>query len=207
MPRQPVLISIAVVMSAAAACTGEEHAAEPDPLQESPAPEVIEPTDARDDVESEVEVDGESLDDWVTVTDELSGATFLLPDPTEPLTDTALTRDGDEVALRNYSATTDDGIELGFNIIDASGESYDLDAGVAGVANTLDGEVVSSVETEVSGQEAVDVEMTYGEDMVVLFTLIPTDDHVMQTLASGPEAERPAVEATFEQLNESLEVH
>lgn len=205
MPRQPVLISIAVVMSAAAACTGEEHVAEPDTLQESPAPEVIEPTGARDDAESEV--DGESLDDWVTVTDEPSGATFLLPDPTEPLTDTALTRDGNEVALRNYSATTDDGIELGFNIIDASGESYDLDAGVAGVANTLDGEVVSSVETEVSGQEAVDVEMTYGEDMVVLFTLIPTDDHVMQTLASGPEAERPAVEATFEQLNESLEVH
>jgi hypothetical protein len=28
----------------------------------------------------------------------------------------------------------------------------------------------------------------------------------MQTLASGPESERPAVEATFEQLTESLEV-
>jgi hypothetical protein len=29
----------------------------------------------------------------------------------------------------------------------------------------------------------------------------------MQTLASGPDSERPAVESTFEQLTESLEVH
>jgi hypothetical protein len=42
--------------------------------------------------------------------------------------------------------------------------------------------------------------------MFVVFTLISTEDYVMQTLASGPESERPAVEATFEQLTESLEV-
>ncbi|HEU4541554.1 MAG TPA: hypothetical protein VFR23_10565 [Jiangellaceae bacterium] len=209
MPRQPVLIFIAVVMSAsAAACGGDEPTAETTAVRESPAPDTAATGDpSAPDSTLEDDADGESLDNWVAITDGPSGATFLLPDPAEPLADTAITEDGGEVALRNYSATTDNGIELGFNIIDTPGDSYDLDAGVEGVANTLGGEVVSSVDTEVSGQEAVDVEMTYGDDMFVLFTLVPTEDYVMQTLASGSESERPAVEATFEQLTESLEVH
>jgi hypothetical protein len=45
----------------------------------------------------------------------------------------------------------------------------------------------------VAGSPAVDVEMTYGEDKVVLFQLVSTDEHVMQTLVSGPESEREAV--------------
>ena len=102
--------------------------------------------------------------------------------------------------------TTDEGIEVGFNIIETPGDTYDLEAGIAGVANTLGGEILSSEDTELFGQHAVDVEMSYGDDMFVVFTLISTEDYVMQTLASGPESERPAVEATFEQLTESLEV-
>lgn len=199
MPRQLVLMSLAVIVAvSAAACGRVEPAAQLAVAEEPPAAEPSAPADT--------EADGRPLDDWVTVTDEPSGATFQLPDPTEPHADTAPTGDGGEVTLRNYSATTDDGIELGFNIIDTPGDSYDFYAGVEGVASTLGGQVVSSVGTEVAGEEAVDVELTYGEDMFVLFTLISTEDHVMQTLASGPESERPAVEATFEQLTESLEV-
>ncbi len=205
MPRQLVLTSIAIIVAvSAAACGRAEPAAQPAAVQKPPAAESAETTEPA--VPADTEADGEPLDDWVTVTDEPSGATFQLPDPAEPQADTAPTGDGGEVTLRNYSATTDDGIELGFNIIDTPGDSYDLDAGVEGVASTLGGEVVSSVDTEVAGQGAVDVELTYGEDMFVLFTLVSTEDHVMQTLASGPESERPAVEATFEQLTESLEV-
>jgi hypothetical protein len=193
-----------VVAAFVVACGGDEIATQPAAAQEPPATEAVGAAERQEDGGDTEEA---LLDDWVTVTDEPSGATFQLPDPAEPNVNTATTDDGGEVALRNYAAITDDGIELGFNIIDTPGDAYDLEAGVEGVATTLGGEVVSSVHTEVSGQEAVDVEMTYGDDRFVLFTLISTDEYVMQTLASGPESERPAVEATFEQLNESLEVN
>jgi len=207
MPRQPVLISIAIVMVASAACGDDGPAAERADINEARATddEII---DADTDTDgSEEPTADQPPDDWVIVTDEPSGATFLLPDRTEPLKDTAITDDGGEVELRNYAATTDDGIEVGFNIIETPGDSYDLEAGIAGVANTLGGEILSSEDTEVSGLDAVDVEMSYGNDMFVMFTLISTEDHVMQTLASGPDSERPAVESTFEHLTESLEVH
>ena len=202
MPRQPVLISIAVVMAATAGCGDDEPATGPTATtSRAPDDAIIGP-----DTESGGPAADQPPDDWVTVTDEPSGVIFLLPDRTEPKTDTAVAEDGGEVELRNYAATTDDGIEVGFNIIETPGDSYDLEAGIAGVANTLDGEILSSEQAVVSGQEAVDVEMTYGDDMFVMFTLISTEEFVMQTLASGPESERPAVVATFEQLTESLDV-
>lgn len=201
MLRQPVLISIAVVMAATAGC-GDEPAAEPTAPKSRATDDAI----TGPDTESGEPAADQRPDDWVTVTDEPSGVSFLLPDRTEPKSDTAVAEDGGEVELRNYAATTDDGIEVGFNIIETPGDSYDLEAGIAGVANTLDGEVLSSEQTVVSGQEAVDVEMTYGDDMFVMFTLISTEQFVMQTLASGPESKRPAVVATFEQLTESLDV-
>lgn len=192
-------------MFASAACGVDGPAAEPTDINESGASgdEIIDP-DALHEGSDEPAANRPA--GWVTVTDEPSGATFLLPDPTEPLKDTAVTEDGGEVELRNYAVTTDDGIEVGFNIIETPGDSYDLEAGIAGVANTLGGEILSSEDTELLGQHAVDVEMSYGDDMFVVFTLISTEDYVMQTLASGPESERPAIEATFEQLTESLEV-
>jgi hypothetical protein len=205
MPRQLVLISIAVVMVASAACGDDGPAAEPADINESHATDEIIDADTDNEGSDEPAAD-QPPDDWVSVTDEPSGATFLLPDRTEPLKDTAITGDGGEVELRNYTATTDDGIEVGFNIIETPGDSYDLEAGIAGVASTLGGEVLSSEDTELLGQDAVDVEMSYGDDMFVMFTLISTEDFVMQTLASGPDSERPAVEATFEQLTDSLEV-
>jgi hypothetical protein len=144
---------------------------------------------------------------WVSITDEPSGARFSLPTRAEPLEDTATVEDGSEVLLRNYSSVALDGVvEVGFNIIDTHGGDYDLDAGVAGVADTLGGEVVSSVDTEVDGRPAVDVEMTYGADKIVLFQLVSAGEHIMQTLASGPTSEREAVEITYRKLNESLEV-
>lgn len=205
MPRQPLLISIALVMIASAACGDDGPAVERADINESreTGDEIIDP-DTLNEGSDEPAADRPA--GWVTVTDEPSGATFLLPDPTEPLKDTAVTEDGGEVELRNYTVTTDDGIEVGFNIIETPGDSYDLEAGIAGVANTLGGEILSSEDTELLGQHAVDVEMSYGDDMFVVFTLLSTEDYVMQTLASGPESERPAVEATFEQLTESLEV-
>lgn len=205
MPRQLVLISIAVVMLALTACGNDRPAAERPDINESRATDEIIDSDTDNDGLDEPAAD-QPPDDWVSVTDEPSGATFLLPDRTEPAEDTAIAEDGGQVELRNYAATTDDGIEVGFNIIETPGDTYDLEAGIAGVASTLGGKILSSEETEVSGLDAVDVEMSYGNDMFVMFTLISTEDYVMQTLASGPDSERPAVESTLEQLTESLEV-
>lgn len=202
-------------MAAFAACGDGGPAGGPGSSNETPATydETID-TDAGSDEptadpapdRAPAEAPDEAPDDWVIITDEPTGATFLLPDRTEPLTDTAVTEHGGEVQLRNYEAMTDGGIEVGFNIIETPGDSYDVEAGIAGVANAIGGEVLESEDTVVSGQDAVDVEMSYGNDMFVMFTLIPTEDYVMQALASGPEPDRPVVEATLERLTESLDV-
>lgn len=145
---------------------------------------------------------------WVTVVDEPSGARFALPGRVDRRDDAATIDDGSEVPLRNYAAVADGGtVEVGFNVIDAPGELYDFAAGVAGVEKSLDGSVVKASDTEVDGHRAVDVELTYGDGMLVLFQLIRTDEHIMQPLASGRESERGSVEATFEKLNTSVEVN
>jgi hypothetical protein len=52
--------------------------------------------------------------------------------------------------------------------------------------------------------DALDVEVSYGTDNVVLF-LVDADEHVLQPLVAGPESRRAVVEKTFEQLTESLD--
>ncbi len=207
MPRHLAATSIAVVAAASVVACGDDEpaigpAASQQPLvaDTATAEVLVDPYSGRGDDQDE------ASDEWVTVTDELSGATFQLPDPSQPDSNTAVTEDGTEVALRNYSATTDGGIEVGLNIIDTPGDSYDLEAGVEGVADSLGGEVVATAESEVAGQDAVGVTMAYGGDKLVLYALISTEDHVLQTLAAGPESERPAIEAAYEHLNGSLEV-
>jgi hypothetical protein len=145
-------------------------------------------------------------DGWVPLVDEPSGAQFALPGEPEAHTDSLPADDGSEVPLRNYVSVAEGGlVEVGLNVLDVPGESYDLDAGVTGVAQTLGAEVVSAVDTDVGGNPAVEVELSYGANMLVRFQLISTDEHVLQTLASGPESEREAVEATFQLLNDSLD--
>ena len=157
----------------------------------------------------EVQPTGEPTSDeaeWFIITDQPSGITFTMPEQIDAQSNTATVADGTSVALRNYSAMTVDDIEVGFNVIDTPGEEYDFDAGIEGVATTLGGEVVSRTETEVAGGPAVDVEMTYGDGYIVFFQLVTGDEHIVQSLASGPQSERAAVEVTYEQLSESVEV-
>lgn len=142
--------------------------------------------------------------EWASITDEPSGITFTMPEHTEPQTNSATVGDGSSVSLRNYSAMTDGEIELGFNVIDTPGADYDFDAGIQGVAGSLDGEVVTRSETEVDGNPAVDVEMTFGEGYIVFFQLVTGEEHIVQALASGPESERDAVRQTYQQLSGSV---
>ena len=206
MPRTSLLslFVASVVAASLTGCGGDD--AEPDAAAQASPPAEEAAPDPEDEHEAD-EGDGEVQDDWVSITDEPSGAQFSLPADVEPLENTATIGDGSEVLLRNYSSTALDGVvELGFNIIDTDGSDYDLVAGVAGVASTLGADVVSTVDTKVDGRPAVDVEMSYGEDKIVLFQLVSTEEHIIQTLASGPTSEREAVEITYEKLNESLEV-
>ena len=133
-------------MVASAACGDDGPAAEPANINESHATDEIIDADTDNEGSDEPAAD-QPPDDWVSVTDEPSGATFLLPDRTEPLKDTAITGDGGQVELRNYTATTDDGIEVGFNIIETPGDSYDLEAGITGGAKNPGGEIGSSGDT------------------------------------------------------------
>jgi hypothetical protein len=111
------------------------------------------------------------------------------------------------VTLRQYTATAAGGtVEVGFNVLDTYGGAYDLDVGVREVATTLDGQVVSSRPADIDGHDAVNVELSYGGDNVVLFQLVSADEHVLQPLVAGPASRRDVVERTFEQLTESLDV-
>ncbi len=145
--------------------------------------------------------------DWTTLTDEPSGTQFALPGRVDKWNDTTAVDGGSEVTLRNYMSAAPGGdVKLGFIVLDTPGESYDLDAGVAGVEESLDGTVVKSTDIEVDGYRAVDVELSYGADMLVRFQLIRADDHVIQPLATGRESVRKQVERAFDKLNMSVEV-
>lgn len=209
MTRRPALtVLVAAILAVWLAGCASDPAANPAPSPASSTPDGTMPRlpatgDARPGG-----TDREGGRGWATLTDGPSGASFALPGRVDRWEDTAAVDDGSEVPLRNYSATADDGmVELGFNVIDTPGESYDLDAGVGGVEESLDGAVVDSTDTEVDGYSAVDVELSYGDDMLMLFQLIRADEHVMQPLVSGPEADRGTVEAAYEQLNTSVEVN
>ncbi|HEY9378206.1 MAG TPA: hypothetical protein VIQ02_14065 [Jiangellaceae bacterium] len=144
---------------------------------------------------------------WVTVTDEPSGARIALPEKTKPASDTAADANGSQVTFRQYEATAAGGaVEVGFNVLDTRGGTYDLDTGVREVATSLHGQVVSARPTDIDGHDAVNVEVSYGEDNVVLFQLVSADEHVLQPLVAGPASRRDVVEDTFEQLTESLDV-
>ena len=144
---------------------------------------------------------------WVTVVDEPSGARIALPEKSEPAADTAADANGSQVTLRQYAATAAGGsVEVGFNVLDTRGGSYDLDTGVREVATSLHGQIVSTQPTETDGHDAVSAEISYGADNLVLFQLVNADEHVLQPLVAGPASRRNVVEETFEQLTESLDV-
>jgi hypothetical protein len=144
---------------------------------------------------------------WVTVTDEPSGARIALPEKSEPASDTAADANGSQVTLRQYAATAADGaVEVGFNVLDTRGGSYNLDTGVREVASSLHGYIVSQQPSDIDGHDAVNVEVSYGADNVVLFQLVNADEHVLQPLVAGPASRRDVVEETFEQLTDSLDV-
>jgi hypothetical protein len=144
---------------------------------------------------------------WVTVTDEPSGAQIALPAGARPLSDTAADAVGSPVTLRQYAATAAGGaVEVGFTVLDTEGGSYDLDTGVREVASSLDGQVVSARPTDIDGHAALEAEVSYGTDNVVLFQLVDADDHVLQPLVAGPASRRDVMEETYEQLTGSLDV-
>src|SRR5215207_3103957 len=116
-------------------------------------------------------------DGWVTVTDQPSGAQIALPEGAQPSADTATDANGSQVTLRHYAATAAGGaVEVGFNVLDTDGGSYDLDTGVREVASSLYGRVVSARPTDIDGHDARDVEVSYGTDNVVLFQLVDADE-------------------------------
>jgi hypothetical protein len=199
----------AVLLSAAAltlsACGGSD---DPDPSADTgttPVGTASEPTESAAAAEPSEQATGDADDaEWVAITDEPSGITFSMPEAIEAQANSATVADGTSVALRNYSVMVEGDVELGFNVIDTAGEGYDFDAGIQGVADTLGGDVVSTTETEAGGYPAVDVEMTYGEGYIVFFQLVTGEEHIVQSLASGPESQRAAVQQTHQQLSDSV---
>lgn len=202
-----VLLSTAAL--ALSACGGSD---DPDPSSvdtgATPAGSDSEPSTAETDepAESAEPTEQATADEteWVAITDEPSGITFTMPELVEPQANDAAVGEGASVALRNYTTMAEEDIEVGFNVIDTPGADYDFDAGIQGVANSLGGEVVSTTEAEVDGNEAVDVEMTYGEDYIVFFQLATGEEHIVQSLASGRQGERDAVQQTYRQLTDSV---
>lgn len=195
-----VLLSAAVL--ALSACGGSDDSDPPADAGTTPAATVSESTASADPEPTEQATADES--EWIVITDEPSGITFEMPERAEPQANSATVADGTPVDLRNYSLMTDGDVELGFNVIDTPGKDYDFDAGINGVAATLGGEVVSTTETQVDGNAAVDVEMTYGEGYIVFFQLVTGKEHIVQALASGPEDERAAIQRTYQQLSDSV---
>lgn len=142
---------------------------------------------------------------WTVVTDEPSGIEVGMPEAVDAQEQDAPTSDGGTMTARSYFTVADEVVELGFNVLDLSGGSYDLETGVQGVVDQIGGTVEDKQEITVDGHDAIQAEATF-EGGVAVFQLIVLDDHVLQPLVASAEEDRDTAQEYFDQLTGSIDL-
>jgi hypothetical protein len=169
--------------------------------------------DAAEDESADDEADDDAVDgidspgDWVLVTDEPSGISVAMPEEVAPEEQQTPSGDGELMTARSYFTLDADGIvEVGFNVLDLDGGTYDLEAGLQGVVDQIEGTVERSDTITVHGNEGVEAEVSFGPSYVTTFQLIALDDHVLQPLVSSEQENSDHAEEYFEQLIGSIDL-
>lgn len=143
---------------------------------------------------------------WTVVIDEPSGIAVAMPEDVDPQEQDSPTSDGGTMKLRSYFMVADDIVEVGFNVLDLGGGTYDLDAGLEGVVGQIGGTVEDKEEITVDGHEAVQVEATVGDGAMTIFRLIVLDGHVLMPMVSSAEENHDQAEEYFGQLTGSIDL-
>jgi len=141
----------------------------------------------------------------VPVTDESSGVTAELPELVEPEEQQLELAEGEPLTLRSYTSS-DGTAEVALNVLDVGSAEFNLNEGLTGTVEAIQGDLVNESTTEVDGYPARTGEITVGGNTTVFVQLIALDEHVVQPLVAGPTEAREEVEASFAALLESLEI-
>jgi hypothetical protein len=142
---------------------------------------------------------------WTVIDDEPSGIAVALPEEVDPQEQDSPTADGGTMTSRSYFLVQD-GVEVGFNVLDLGGGTYDLEAGLEGTAGAIDGEIARSEPITVAGYDGLEAEVTFRDEFVAVFQLILLDDHVFQPMVSTEQSNREAADELFGQLLDSVDL-
>lgn len=147
---------------------------------------------------------GVDVSGWVEVTDADSGIALMMPQTVEPQDIESPTPDGGAMEGRSYFVV-DAGVEVGYNVLGLDGRTYDLEAGLEGVAEAVNGTVASSESITVDGHDGIEAEIDMDEAFATL-QMIVVDDYVLQPLVATEDANRDTAEAYFTELVDSIDV-
>ncbi|MFF3677094.1 hypothetical protein ACFYYS_24350 [Streptomyces sp. NPDC002120] len=152
--------------------------------------------------------------EWVKTTDPPSGITAELPGKAKVRKASVPTAGGESVEARGYGLDTPEGA-VGFTVHDMPGDQLSLDEALQGfttVYEQLGGEPLTSTDvkkTTVDGRQAIDARLSTEEDgkhLVGWVRVIGDDDHLVQVLTMGPEADGKSLKETHDRVVDSLHI-
>lgn len=144
---------------------------------------------------------------WTVLVDEPSGVELAMPVDVDPIENQVPSADGASVTVRTYSAVNEGGDqEVAFNVIDIGGGEYDLDLGAEGSAESIGGTLGNVEDITVDGHAGVQAEISFGDGQLALFQIVELDEHVIQPMVAGAEADRQELQDTFDDLVSSVDV-
>lgn len=151
--------------------------------------------------------------DWVETTDAASGVTVELPGKAA-VQKVSLPGDGKTVNVRLYRVNIPDG-DTGFIVHDMPGDRQPLEEQLQGtldVYNDYSGAPLTSADiqrTTVDGHPALDARLSTegdGDPMVGFIRVIADDNHLVQVLTLGPEANEKALNEMHERIVTGIRV-
>ncbi|WP_030722777.1 hypothetical protein [Streptomyces sp. NRRL F-2580] len=152
--------------------------------------------------------------EWVKTTDPPSGITAELPGKAKVRKASVPTAAGESVEARAYGVDTPEGA-VGFTVHDMPGDQLSLDEALQGLTSMyeqLGGEPLTSTDvkkTTVDGRQAIDARLSTeedGEHLVGWVRVIGDDDHLVQVLTLGPEADGKSLKGMHDRVVDSIHI-
>ncbi|MEU7724851.1 hypothetical protein AB0B78_06370 [Streptomyces sp. NPDC040724] len=152
--------------------------------------------------------------EWVTTTDPPSGITAELPGKAQVRKASIPTAGGGTVEGRSYGLEVPEGA-IGFTVHDIPGDQLSLDEalkGLTGKYEALGGAPLTSTDVRkktVDGRRVIDARLStveHDQRLVGWVRVIADDDHLVQALTLGPEADEKTLKEMHERLVDSIRI-
>ncbi|MBB5788044.1 hypothetical protein [Jiangella mangrovi] len=187
--RSALAVALIVLSSTtAAACSGGDEPTEP-------AAQTATPTASGD------------LFDWVKLEDETSPVSAALPEGAEPIANSIEGPDSATITSRGHVYEHPGGV-IGFELIDGFATVDDFRKLAELLARSVGGTVRSTAPVDLAQASAVDGEIVYGDDEIMLFRVVVLNERgdVWNGFVGGPVADRDRLESEFARLTLSLDL-